>query len=125
MQYKIDTKEKFHVIIPEMEIFSEKMADDLVLLVNKIAETVPHNVIVNCCTVKQFDLIISEKLITLRADMYEKNRSFVMCAFDKPIYEHICANALDEALNVTPTESEAWDIVQMDEIEREFMNDVD
>jgi len=29
---------------------------------------------------------------------------------------------LPDVLNITPTESEAWDIVQMDEIERELMN---
>jgi hypothetical protein len=28
-----------------------------------------------------------------------------------------------ELFNVTPTESEAWDIVQMEEIEREFMDE--
>ena len=28
-----------------------------------------------------------------------------------------------EQLNVTPTESEAWDIVQMEEIERELLDD--
>jgi hypothetical protein len=30
-------------------------------------------------------------------------------------------NELLELMNVTPTESEAWDIVQMEEIEREFL----
>jgi hypothetical protein len=30
-------------------------------------------------------------------------------------------NDLLEILNVTPTESEAWDIVQMEEIEREYL----
>jgi len=33
-------------------------------------------------------------------------------------------NILD-LLNVTPTESEAWDIAQMEEIERELMKDFD
>jgi hypothetical protein len=28
-----------------------------------------------------------------------------------------------EIMNVTPTESEAWDIIQMEEIERELMDD--
>ena len=28
-------------------------------------------------------------------------------------------------LNVTPTESEAWDIVQMEEIERELLDNTD
>jgi len=31
-------------------------------------------------------------------------------------------NELLEVMNVTPTESEAWDIVQMEEIEREFLD---
>jgi len=32
-------------------------------------------------------------------------------------------NELLELMNVTPTQSEAWDIVQMEEIEREFLRD--
>jgi hypothetical protein len=32
---------------------------------------------------------------------------------------------LADCLNTTPTESEAWDIVQMEEIERDMMNDFD
>ena len=28
-----------------------------------------------------------------------------------------------EFMNVTPSESEAWDILQMEEIEREFLRD--
>ena len=30
-----------------------------------------------------------------------------------------------EVMNVTPSESEAWDIVQMEEIERELLGDGD
>ncbi len=33
------------------------------------------------------------------------------------------STALLEMMNVTPTQSEAWDIVQMEEIEREFLDD--
>jgi hypothetical protein len=32
---------------------------------------------------------------------------------------------MDDILNLTPTESEAWDIVQMEEIERELLNGED
>ena len=35
------------------------------------------------------------------------------------------AAELLEIMNVTPTESEAWDIVQMEEIERELLSDFD
>jgi hypothetical protein len=30
-----------------------------------------------------------------------------------------------EMMNITPTESEAWDILQMEEIERELLKDPD
>jgi hypothetical protein len=33
------------------------------------------------------------------------------------------SNDLLEMMNVTPTESEAWDIVQMEEIERDLLSD--
>ena len=38
-----------------------------------------------------------------------------------------CLTNMDgfEVMNVTPTESEAWDIVQMEEIERELMEGFD
>jgi hypothetical protein len=39
----------------------------------------------------------------------------------KPVEEYFDKLELLEVLNVTPTESEAWDIVQMEEIEREFL----
>jgi hypothetical protein len=32
---------------------------------------------------------------------------------------------LIDTMNITPTESEAWDIVQMEEMEREMLNDFD
>jgi hypothetical protein len=39
----------------------------------------------------------------------------------KPVEEVFEQMELLDILNVTPTESEAWDIVQMEEIEREFL----
>jgi hypothetical protein len=33
------------------------------------------------------------------------------------------ASGLLENMNITPTPSEAWDIVQMEEIERELLSD--
>ncbi|MDB5251503.1 MAG: anti-sigma-factor antagonist [Flaviaesturariibacter sp.] len=54
---------------------------------------------------------------------YEGGASFVICEME-PELEAILDNLdLLEILNVTPTESEAWDIVQMEEIERELLGD--
>ena len=47
----------------------------------------------------------------------------MICELNKPVEEFLDRNELLEMMNVTPTETEAWDIVQMEEIERELLND--
>ena len=41
----------------------------------------------------------------------------------KPVEDFLDSVNLLEMMNTTPTESEAMDIVQMEEIEREFLNE--
>jgi anti-anti-sigma regulatory factor len=62
-------------------------------------------------------------LVELQESFYEKNCSFVICGLQPKVAELLDAKGWLELLNVTPTESEAWDIVQMEEIERELMDD--
>jgi len=57
----------------------------------------------------------------LQQKFYEKNCSFVICNLAKEVEQLLDENELLEVMNVTPTESEAWDIVQMEEIERELL----
>jgi hypothetical protein len=45
----------------------------------------------------------------------------VFCNLADDVSDFLDENDLLEILNITPTESEAWDIVQMEEIEREFL----
>jgi hypothetical protein len=49
----------------------------------------------------------------------------VICELQQGVEDFLDSNNLLELMNVTPTESEAWDIVQMEEIERELMDDGD
>ena len=44
----------------------------------------------------------------------------MICNMKTQIETYLDEKELLELMNVTPTESEAWDIVQMEEIEREF-----
>ncbi|MFM9020978.1 MAG: STAS domain-containing protein, partial [Sediminibacterium sp.] len=61
--------------------------------------------------------------INLQQQFYEAGASFVICCLQEPVETLLeDAEVLDQ-LNVTPTESEAWDIVQMEEIERELLDD--
>ena len=56
----------------------------------------------------------------IQQKFYESNASFVLCELQKPVEQFLRQDDRFESLNITPTESEAWDIVQMEEIEREM-----
>ena len=60
--------------------------------------------------------------LQLQQRFYEQNRSFVICELQPSVENALDKEELLELLNSTPTESEAWDIVQMEEIERELLD---
>ncbi|MEJ7627749.1 MAG: STAS domain-containing protein [Ferruginibacter sp.] len=123
MNVKIDTKEKFTVITPNMHEFSANMTDDLDdLLLPYLIKDIPH-VVLNCMEVKKIDEKTGERLATLQQQFYEKNASFIICELQEGIEEMLDNMELLEIMNITKTESEAWDIVQMEEIERELSNE--
>jgi len=56
---------------------------------------------------------------------YDNNASFVICALSNDLQNSLDATDFAEMMNLTPTETEAWDIVQMEEIERELLDSDD
>ena len=47
----------------------------------------------------------------------------MICELQPPVEEFLDKGQLLEMMNMTPTESEAWDIIQMEEIERELLDE--
>ncbi len=125
MNVKIDTKEKFTVITPVEGHISANMTGDLLeMLTSCLEKPVPH-VILNLANVHELDITAAEKIAAIQQQFYEKNCSFVVCALQEKVELLLDEAALLETMNVTPTESEAWDIVQMEEVERELLGDFD
>ena len=123
MNVKIDTKEKFTVITPEDAVLSVNMTEELTrLLLAYMQKDIPH-VILNLKVVESIEDKAAESLVLIQQQFYENHHSFVICEMQKPVEELLDAAALLELMNVTPSESEAWDIVQMEEIERELLGD--
>lgn len=123
MNVKIDTKERFTVITPEEAHLSVNMTDELnKLLLQYLQKDIPH-VIFKMEAVKTVDELMAENLAQVQQQFYENNCSFVICGLQKDVVQLLEQKELLEFMNVTPSESEAWDIVQMEEIERELLGD--
>ena len=120
MQVKTNTKEKFHVITVTGTTLTADMAAELCDLLLPYLQNDVKNVILNLKELQSLDEIAAEKLVKLQQNFYEKNSSFVVCGIQKPVEDFLDNVNLLEIMNTTPTESEAMDIVQMEEIEREM-----
>jgi anti-anti-sigma regulatory factor len=122
MQVKVDTKEKFTSITPIEPHIYDNMAAELAATCNKVLEATPKNLILNLQAVTAIDDDAAQAIAQLQQQFYEANNSFVICEMKPTVEASFEKLELLEFLNATPTESEAWDIVQMEEIERELMD---
>lgn len=122
MKVKTDTKEKFHAITVAETALTADMAAELTDLLLPYLQNDLKNIILNLKELQKLDEPAAEKLVKLQQNFYEANASFVICELQKPVENFLDAIGLLEILNITPTESEAWDIVQMEEIEREMLD---
>ena len=121
MNVKIDTKERFTVITPDETHLSVNMTGELnQLLLAYLPKDIPH-VILKMESVQSADEEIVESIAGIQSKFYEHNCSFVICNLQKDVVQLLEQKELLELMNTTPSESEAWDIVQMEEIERELM----
>ncbi len=121
MKVKIDTREKFHVITLIEPILAANMTDELVKSLTELFDSPPKNVVLSLEQVEQMDTEVAEAIVRVQQQFYEQNSSFVVCNMRKEVEASLDQENLLEHLNWTPTESEAWDIVQMEEIERELL----
>jgi len=121
MQVKIDTKEKFHAITLPGPSLSATMTAELGECLLPYLQNDVKNIVLILKDIQNIDNAAAEKLVSIQQRFYEKDASFVICELQKPVEEFLDQNELLEIMNVTPSQSEAWDIVQMEEIERELL----
>ena len=121
MNFKIDTKEKMHVIMVEVEYLAANMSEQLEKTCKSYLNKPIKNVVLNLTKVSKIDKKIVDSFLNLQQSFAEAGVSLVFCCIQKPLIKQLKEQEVDDMLNITPTESEAWDMVQMEEIEREFL----
>ncbi|MFZ1314309.1 MAG: STAS domain-containing protein [Chitinophagaceae bacterium] len=122
MNVKTDTKEKFHAITVTDPILSATMTDGIGECLLPYLQNDVKNLVLILKNVTSIDTVAAEKLVYIQQKFYENSASFVICELQKQVEDFLDKNEMLEMMNVTPTESEAWDIVQMEEIERDLMD---
>ncbi len=120
MKVKIDTKEKMHVIKVEEEKLSANMTEDIQKMFLSYLNDGIKNVIINFEPVNEIDEKAAATFLSVQQAFYDKGHSMVFCNFKPRVEKFLDAKELLEIMNVTPTVSEACDIVQMEEMEREL-----
>jgi anti-anti-sigma factor len=125
MQYKTDLKEKFTVLTILENKLSSNLVPELAQILAKIGAEAPRNLVMNLGEVVSWDLPVIEQLAEAQGSFYENNTSFVICCLSDSLQDSLDLTDFAEIMNITPTESEAWDILQMEEIERELLDSDD
>ena len=123
MQVKTDTKEKFHAITVPGPTLTATLTDELSECLLPYMQNDVKNIVLILGQVTSLDIPSAQKLVAIQQTFYENNASFVICELQQPVEDFLDQHELLELLNVTPTQSEAWDIVQMEDIERELLDD--
>lgn len=125
MRVKIDTKEKFTVITPEEPQLSANLSEEFRQVCEERLESMPKSVVLNLQLVEDIDEEAASTITGLQQKFYEQSASFVVCGMSKELEQRFDELELLDYLNYTPTESEAWDILQMEEVERELLDSDD
>ena len=125
MQYQTEPKEKFTVIKILDNNLSSNLVPELSQLTNTILAKSPKNLVLNLEKVGSWDSAVLEQLAKAQEQFYDNNASFVICCLSDSLNKDLESSDWGDLMNTTPTESEAWDIVQMEEIERELLDSDD
>jgi anti-anti-sigma regulatory factor len=125
MELKIDTKEKYQLLTPAGASITAIIAAEIVTICNKCLESTQKNMVLNLENVEEIAPDACQILTDLQQAFYDKSASFVMCCLSSKLETAFDELGLLEVLNLTPTLSEASDIVMMEEIERELLDSDD
>lgn len=120
MNVKIDTKEIFHVITLLDNELTANMSAELQAIIAKKQKEDTKSLILNFSHTEKIDEEFVSGLLLIAETQTALNKSFVVCNLNDKVKAQLNDWSILEKLNTTPTESEAWDIVQMEEIEREL-----
>ena len=120
MKVKISTNGKFHAITVLEPILAANMTAALRDLCEPFLQQEVKSVLLNLKDIQKMDSAAAEAILELRNLYYANRASFVLCEPQLSVKKYFDQNEQFEILQIAPTQTEASDIIFMEEIEREF-----
>ncbi len=120
MKVKISTNGKFHAITVLEPILAANMTAALQHLCEPFLTQDVKNLLLNLKDIQKMDSAAAHVLLELRNLFFTNRASFVLCELQPSVKKYFEQNEQFELLQIAPTQSEASDIIFMEEIEREF-----
>jgi anti-anti-sigma factor len=120
MKVKISTNEKFHAITVLESFLAANMTAELLQTCTDFLRQEVRNLLLNLKDIQKMDNAAAEAILELRNNFYANNSSFVLCELQPFVKKYFDENEQFADIQITPTQSEASDIIFMEEIEREL-----
>lgn len=122
MNVKISTNGKFHAITIHETELAANMTEDLRNRLSFFLQDDIKNLVIIMKDIQKIDSAAARELLLIRNRFYENGATFVLCDLQPAVKKCFDLDEQFEHLQITPTFSEASDIVYLEEIEREMMD---
>ncbi|QEH40951.1 STAS domain-containing protein [Chitinophaga sp. XS-30] len=119
MQFKIDTKEKIVIFRLEETTLDAKMSDELVNAIGNIPGLEEKNLILDLHSLQSADESGLKAIFTVYHRQYERGLSAAIAHLNRTLTTTL-SETYPEMQNIVPTESEAIDMVMMEDFERDL-----
>lgn len=119
MLFKIDTKEKIIIFRLEEPVLDAKMAAEFRHTLSQIPGLATNNLILDLHFVESADAAGLEAIFTVYEQQYAAGLSAAVAGLNKILTSKL-QDSYPSMLNIVPTESEAIDMVMMEDLEREL-----
>ncbi len=123
MEFKIDTKDAFSIIIPLVGEINAKLTGALREKCEEMRQSGSKNFIVDLQHCKEIDKQARKELVRLHEESYSNERSLVFTGINGNIMEVLKDDETDLLINIAPKMNEAIDIVSMEILERELFSE--
>jgi anti-anti-sigma factor len=120
MNVKISTNGKFHAITIQETELAANMTEDLRNCLIPFLQNGVKNIILIFKDIQKIDSAAARELLQIGNRFHGSGASFVLCELQPSVKRIFDLDEQFEGLPITPTFSEAADLVYLEEIEREM-----